>query len=184
MKRKQLLIGVFVLLVIGVLLRVVCKLFLLIAAWFKSLDPAIAGAVVTAVIGLVGLWYAQWQSKSRDIAESHRPSKIEVYNTFFNIVERFLEESTIPGSEAATDPPEWAKKEIIKLNRGLILWSSPRVISAWIKFRTAAASGENILVAADRMYQAIRSDLGHSNLGLKSGDLIRINLKDPNEWKS
>ena len=180
MKRKQLLVG---LVLLGLLAALGWGLFVLIAAWFKSLDPPIAGAIATAVIGLVGLWYAQWQSKSRDIAESHRPSKIEVYNTFFGIVERFQEEGGLSEAEAGIDPPEWVKKEFIKLNRGLILWGSPGVISAWIKFRTAADSGENILVAVDRMYQAIRSDLGNSNLGLKSGDLIKIGLKDPNEWK-
>jgi hypothetical protein len=150
--------------------------------WVKSLEPSVAGAFTTAFIGLLGLLYVQWQSKSRDIAESHRPSKVDIYNTFFGIVERLQDSDKSALSDG--EVPDWMKAEFIKLNRGLILWASPGVIRAWLDFRTSAESGKNMLVAVDRMYQAIRKDLGNSNFGLRTGDLIKISLKDPNEWHS
>ena len=152
-----------------------------VVGWARSLNPTVAGAVTTAGIGLVGLWYVQWQSKSRDIAESHRPSKIEIYNTFFGIVERLQANDGEAAAEG--ELPEWMKAEFIKLNRGLILWAAPEVIRAWLEFRTCSESGGNILVAADKMYQAIRKDLGNSNFGLQTGDLIKISLSNPNEWR-
>jgi hypothetical protein len=153
-------------------------------SWLRSLDPTLAGAFITAALGLLGLGYAKWHSKSRDIAESHRPSKIEVYNTFFDIVERMQEHKGSPHDDGDNPEPDWLKGEFQKFNRGLLLWGSPAVIHAWLKFRTSTENGEHILVAVDRMYQAIRKDLGNSNVGLQSGDLIKIGLKDPNEWRS
>lgn len=180
MKRKAFLIAFLML----AALAVICwSLFSITASWLRSLNPSLAGAITTAAVGLIGLWYVQWQSKSRDIAESHRPSKIEVYNTFFGIVEKIQSNKVTALGDSGSELPDWMKAEFVKFNRGLILWASPSVITAWLKFRTAAESGESILVAVDRMYQAIRSDLGNSNFGLQTGDLIKIGLSNPNEWK-
>lgn len=181
MKFKSLLTVFFLL---AVLAALAWGLFALAASWLRSLNPSLAGAITTAAVGLIGIWYVQWHSKGRDIAESHRPSKIEVYNTFFGIVERIQASEVSALGESDSELPDWMKAEFVKLNRGLILWGSPSVIRAWLKFRTAAESGENILVAVDRMYQAIRADLGNSNVGLQTGDLIKISLSNPNEWKS
>ncbi len=154
-------------------------------AWFRSLNPSVAAALTTAVIGLLGLWYAQWQSKSRDIAESHRAAKIEVYSVFFDLVEKFQQDQVKKEDLGEGRIPDWLKKDFARLNRGLILWASPNVITAWLRFRRVTSTGGgNIVLAMDQMYGAIRKDLGNSNFGLKVGDLIRIGLKDPDEFKS
>jgi hypothetical protein len=151
--------------------------------WIRSTDSNLSGAIVTAVLGLVGIGYAQWHSKSRDIAESHRSAKIEVYNTFFEIVERFQSNVKLGAEFAEEDISDSMKKDFARLHRGLILWGSPDVIRAWLKFRMAASGGENILIAVDEMYRAIRKDLGNSNFGLRVGDLLKITLSDPHEWE-
>lgn len=149
--------------------------------WFQTLSASVAAALITASLGLIGLWYAQWQSKTRDIAESHRASKIAVYNVFFDLVEKFQtnEITDLSGENI----PEWLKSDFQKLNRGLLLWASPGVITAYLNFRAVSTSGGNILHAVDMMYRKIREDLGNSNYQLKAGDLIRIGLKDPSELK-
>lgn len=155
------------------------------ATWMGSLDATVAASLTTAILGLIGLWYAQWHSKSRDIAESHRSSKIEVYSIFLDIVEKFQNGKVKDADFKDGKVPEWLRQDFSKLNRGLILWASPDVISAWLKFRTVSTGGGgSVLLAMDRMYRAIRKDLGNSNFGLKTGDLIRVGLKDPNELKT
>lgn len=80
--------------------------------WFQSLNASVAAALITASIGLIGLWYAQWQSKSRDIAESHRASKIEVYNIFFDLVDKF---QTNEISDITEDNiPDWLRSDFQK----------------------------------------------------------------------
>jgi hypothetical protein len=176
--KKQVIVGGVALLIVSAFgLWVIYSAF----QWVQSLDASVAAALITASIGLIGLWYAQWQSKTRDIAESHRASKIEVYKVFFDLVEKFQTNET--GDINDENIPEWLKTDFQKLNRGLLLWASPGVITAYLNFRTVADSGGNILSAADTMYREIRKDLGNSNYQLKQGDLIRIGLKDPNELK-
>lgn len=154
-----------------------------IASWLGSQDSTVIAAFTTAIFGLSGLWYAQWHSKSRDIAENHRASKIEAYNIFFKIVEKLQAGEVTDKELDDKNLPEWLKKDFTKLNQGLILWASLNVITAWLHFRRVSTSGGNILLAMDEMYKAIRKDLGNSNFGLKAGDLIRIGLKDPSELK-
>jgi hypothetical protein len=180
MNKKQTVIIIATLLLLAVLGWVVVSAAL---SWFRSLDASVAAALTTAILGLLGLWYSQWHSKSRDIAESHRASKIEVYSTFFDLVEKFQAEEINQKELSEENLPDWLRSDFAKLNRGLILWASPKVISAWLSFRAVSTSGGNVLQAMDKMYKAIREDLGNSNVGLKSGDLIRIGLKDPNELK-
>ncbi|MDW5298472.1 hypothetical protein R7J53_19180, partial [Acinetobacter baumannii] len=96
------------------LLALIVYLLYFFIGWLKGLNPSVGAALVTASLGLVGLWYAQWQSKSRDIAESHRASKIELYNLFFEILESFQNEEIDSG-----ELPEELKKKLVKLNRGL-----------------------------------------------------------------
>lgn len=174
--KQQITLGFFVIIIFLVISLFFIYFFL---GWLKSLNPSVGAALITASLGFIGLWYAQWQSKSRDISESHRASKIEVYNLFFEIVEKFHEEEI-----SSTEIPDDLKKKFMQLNRGLILWASPKVIKAYLNFRRIADNGSgNILYAVDEVYQAIRKDLSNSNLTLGKGDLIRLNLKDPDELK-
>ena len=178
MNKKQILTGITVLLsAIAFILLAVYLAF----QWFQSLNASVAASLTTASVGLVGLWYAQWQSKTRDIAESHRASKIDVYNAFFDIVEKFQANNVDVGD--GKNLPDWLKEGFRKLNRGLIVWGSPGVITAYLKFRTTSTGGGDVLAAVDAMYREIRKDLGNSNFRLRPGDIIRIGLKDPNELK-
>ena len=180
MQKRQLALGIFLLSVIGVVLYWALKF---LAAWIESLNPNVSAAIITASIGLVGLWYAQWHTRTREISESHRQSKIEVYNAFFDIVEKFQNEYSNSDFSNREDIPDQLRKDFQKLNRGLIIWGSPDVIKAWLHFREIAGHGNKaVLVAVDKMYQAIRKDLGNSNFGLQTGDLLKSTLSDPENW--
>lgn len=152
--------------------------------WLRSLDSNLAGTIITAIAGIIGLLYTQWHAKSREIAEGHRSNKIDLYNTFFDIIEEF-QESAKTGGTGEIESKEISselKEKFKKLNRGLIVWASPAVIRAWLKFREVSDNGKgNTMLAVDDMLQAIRKDLGNSNFGLKRGDVIKNYLSDPSE---
>ena len=158
---------------------------LIIIEWLFSLDKKISGAIVASFIGLVSVLITQWSSKTRELSESHRPAKIEVYTTFFDIIEGFLTEERdskdIPDIE---DLSEDLKNNFMKLNRGLIVWASPNVIQAWLNYRKIASgtpTSKEIILSVDGILKEIRKDLGNSNFRLNAGDLVKIYLKDPNE---
>jgi len=180
MKKSHLILG---LILLAALATVAWFGLVLLGRWLGNLNPNVAAAIITAVVGLTGLWYVQWHTRAREIAESHRKSKIEVYNVFFDIVERFQDEFVEANFEKREDVPDWLRKEFQKLNRGLIIWGSPEVIKAWLYFREISGQGNpKVLVAVDKMYQAIRKDLGNSNFGLQTGDLLKSTLSDPENW--
>lgn len=182
MKHKAIVLATVVLL-LAVGVGVLALYYLSI--WLRGLEPGVAAAVVTGAVGLFGLWYAQWATRSREIAESHRTAKIEVYNVFLDIVDHFNDHQTDNKSKGAQTISKPLKEQFRKLNRGMIIWGSPAVIKAWMDFRLTAGSNPGskvILVKVDAMYQAIRKDLGNSNWGLQSGDLIKSTLSDPENW--
>jgi hypothetical protein len=181
MQKRQIAIGFTILLAFAAALYFLLSF---IAKWVEGLNPNVSAALVTASIGLVGLWYAQWHTRTREIAESHRQTKIEVYNTFFDIVERFQDESAESIIEKKEDLSPELRRDFKRFHRGLIIWGSPGVIKAWLHFRKIAGKKDaKVLVAVDQMFQAIRKDLGNSNFGLQSGDLLKSMLSDPESWR-
>lgn len=179
-KKAHLLLGILLLLTTA---GAVVLMLALLAEWLGRLNPNVSAALITASVGLVGLWYAQWHARTREISENHRQSKIEVYNAFFDIVEKFQGEYANADFQSKEELPEQLRRDFQKLNRGLIVWASPQVIKAWMKFREASGSGTtNVLISVDNMYRAIRKDLGNSNFGLETGDLIKSVVSDPENW--
>jgi hypothetical protein len=154
-----------------------------VGRWLLALNPQLSGPVVAGIIGFASLIYVQWHSKTREIQQSHRPQKIEVYNEFFEILARFLKN---PGDrddiEEGELPPEM-RDQFWNLNRGLIVWGSPRVIRAWLRFRRLSGeqSGPETLLLMDEVLQAMRADLGNRNFGLARGDAVKVFLSDPQE---
>ncbi|WP_155834378.1 hypothetical protein [Halotalea alkalilenta] len=152
-----------------------------------NMEKTALATIIAAFIGLCGIIFSQWQSKKREISESHRENKIEVYQIFFDVV-RELRDQQRMNSELSTPEEifENYKDQFDKLNDGIVLWSSPKVIKAWLKFKSHNSgpnNPEDILIAVDNVYKAIRSDLGNSNFGLQHGDIIKMYLSDPNELK-
>lgn len=155
-----------------------------IVRWVASLEPSYSGPTITAIVGFIGLIYAQWHSKSREIQQNHRPQKIEVYNGFFAILERFLknpkeQKALEEGGEQSL--PDDLRDQFWQLNKGLIVWASPVVIKSWLQFRKVTTTGGSTLLAMDNILKAIRKDLGNSNFGLQIGDSVKVFLRDPGE---
>jgi len=174
-------------LIIGFLLLFFCYLLYFFIFLLPSLDPIAGTTFLAAIMAFVGVFYTQWQIKSRDIFEKHRESKIDVYTTYLEIRELIASDDNMEVINNAKDEQELPKNLptlLKKLRRGLILWGSPNVINAHLKVFSMkkGATGFEQLKAMDDLYLAIRKDLGNSNKGLKSGDLTKLELKDPYEW--
>lgn len=142
---------------------------------------AVLGSMVAALLSVAGVLITQVYTKRRDIDESHRPQKAEIYKIFLQTIARYF---SAQNSEMQAEKIE--EKELMRIlvefRTGLILWGSPEVIKAQIAYqRVSSVGGENVLVAVDRLHMAIRADLGLSNKGLNRHELVRLYLKDPDE---
>lgn len=155
--------------------------------WAAELDKEVAATAIASLVGLFGILYAQWYSKSKEISDNHRPAKIEVYETFFDLVEHFMASEETEGKSLNPEDDSLSKDlkdQFTKLSRGIIVWASPQVIKAWGEFREQASANKTTkdsLLAVDKVLQAIRADLGNSNFGLGRGEVVKLYLSNPGE---
>ncbi|MGP9663774.1 hypothetical protein ACT3TY_03965, partial [Halomonas sp. AOP22-C1-8] len=81
------------------------------------------------------------------------------------------------------EPP--SQQELVDFMVGfktnVVLWGSPKVINAQLNFQKVSESGGNVLFAVDKLYKAIREDIGLSNKGLDKRQLVKMYLRDPGE---
>ena len=130
--------------------------------------------------------YGQWRTRLREIAEAHRPKKIELYQKFMDEYVRILRESRegrLQIADQGGEPSEEFKEFYFSFNRDLILWGSAGVIRAWGRFvGLGIQDPAGVLSRVDALLKEIRADLGNSNRGLSKGDLIKLFLSDPSEY--
>jgi len=156
-------------------------------SWLLSLDRMVSGAVITALLGLIGLIYSQQQIKRRELAEQHRPKKMETYEALFVFLKYTNENEELFKGKTyqelqQLEHPEEIKNVLWELNKGLLVWSSPKVVRAWLEYRQSLPKRKNPLAQLDKLLRAVRKDLGNSNFGLKSGDAMKGFLRQPEEY--
>lgn len=145
-----------------------------------QINASVGAAIIAGLAACIAAIINQRLTRKKDVEEKHRSQKIDVYNTFFDIVDEiFSHESQKLSSE------ELAHKlgdRFKKLSRGLIVWGSPQVIRAWHKFKDGSDRPPiETLYAADELMKTIRVDLGNNNKDLLRGDLIALYLKSRDE---
>lgn len=145
-----------------------------------SIAAAIIGAMATTLVGIGGVLLTQSRTTRRQIEESHRPRKVQIYEKFLEMTSRMM-----TGQNENVSNREPNEKELadffVTYKTDIILWASPKVIDAQLAFESASLEGKNVLFAADTLFLAIRDDLGLSNRGLNSHQLIKMYLKNPEE---
>lgn len=153
----------------------------------KELDTQVATTTIatvgTAITALVTITLNQRWSKRKDIAESHRPQKVQAYKKFVAVITKVMKNSKknkdyLKDSE---DLPEDLFEEFFDFQEEFISWASPEVIRAFIKFRSTYNDPAGIVATIDEILRLIRKDLGHKDRGLKNGQLIGIFMANPSE---
>ena len=144
----------------------------------EKLSAAIIAACTTVFVSVATVVYTQQKTKSREIDNSHRPQKMEIYK-------RFMDKAVVgllkASKEKKFETPEF-QKELEELffsfTGDVIVWGSPAVIRAYTAFRNTGANPD-IVLRIDDLMQAMRKDLGNSNWTLNRGDLIKLFITDP-----
>lgn len=187
-KRRQILTGCGLLLVLVALgAGATYGLFSAATAFLPALrdvDPELLAAIIATVgtvLAAVGtVVYSQARTKQLEIAEAHRPRKVEVYSAFMDALVELLKR-TKRGELEAIDKDEAFIERFLFFKRDLIVWGSPGIIRAYRRFELGATKGsmrERIL-RMDAILREIRKDLGNRTWTLPQGALIQMFLNDP-----
>jgi len=152
-------------------------------SWIMSQESQVAAAVIafsgTIIAGIGAVVIAQQRSKSREIAEAHRPKKIELYNSFITTMIGIIRKHKGSDSKALEGDKE-IEEFFYKFTAEVVLWGSPGVLGHYATFRNLGQEkNPNIVLIMDDIMQAMRKDLGLSNWGLSRGDLMKMFLTDP-----
>jgi hypothetical protein len=149
-----------------------------------EVSPNVGAAIIAAVVTAAVALYNQRTARLREIAESHRPQKVELYNVFMDIIDTTMDLSRRGqlGQMTGDSAPAKLEELIQTFRRGLVVWASPEVIRAWESMRSSGDQGFEMLRKSDSVFRAIRKDLGNSNRGLDQGALVKLFLKDPGEY--
>lgn len=152
-----------------------------------ALNAEIAAAIIatlgTVLAGVTAVIISQRWAKHREIAEAHRPQKVELYSTFIKgVMDLVLRLRDDPQQKAKATADKKIQKFFTDFTTDLILWGGPHVIQTYLRFRAAGASEyPDVILYMDDVFRAIRRDLGHSNWGLSRGDLVKSFLTDPEQ---
>lgn len=151
-------------------------------AWktITMLSPQVSVALVAgAVTVLVSVFSVLWSKRVerlREIEQEQRRQKTPVYEEFIAFIFKILLAEKL-GDEPVTE------KEMMRFISGfaqkIMVWGSDEVLQRYAAFRRAGTtSGVETVLAVEKLLLAIRSDMGHKNKNLKTGDLLSIFIND------
>jgi hypothetical protein len=66
------------------------EFYAVVRAANPSVAAAVIGAMATILVGIGGVLLTQAQTKKREIADAHRPRKVEIYQDFLEITSRLM----------------------------------------------------------------------------------------------
>ena len=175
-------IFLILIIVIGVLgVFLLWKAFVPLWKAFMSLDQKLIAAILVPsgalMAAIIAAALTHYYTKKREIAETHRLRKSEIYTDF---VQKVLAQplQIAKQKQSQQEITEHLEDVIFNFVGALIVWGSPSVIHAYRQFQKSAYDNPEMLLSLmDNLLQEIRKDLGHSNKGLKQYDLYNLFLK-------
>jgi uncharacterized membrane protein YfbV (UPF0208 family) len=145
-------------------------------------EPAVVGAVATAVLGVAGVVWQQRQSEKARLREAHRDRMTPVYHELLKRVwQQAGQESQEPSEEVAEFMRDLKARQ-------LMLGAPKEMIQAFNRWeREAKAAQEKddnvtLVFAWEELLRAMRRDLGHDDSGLPRGELLRVFMDDLDQF--
>jgi hypothetical protein len=150
------------------------------AAWLivrgVEKDPALVGSLLTAASAVVAVSVSRTMEKKAELRQVHREHMAPLYA---ELLERVR---TVDQDEAEAEA-FWRG-----LSSRLILYGPPSVIKAQLtlsrylgQMGSPLVPNREMMELLERLYRAMRADLGHDDKGLDEGDLLRLYITDIDE---
>jgi len=143
----------------------------------KSLfaNASVAGPVIAASVAIIVFAGGEYFTRQR-IAQQYRWDKVaNTYAKFLDLIRKIGNDETPPDLE----------KFMAQFNNDLLLWGSPKVITAWIEMMRQSEAGLDSNTLATMLQRdllrAIRKDLGQFDRTLDDRDLMKLLINDIDE---
>lgn len=179
-------LGLGILVALGIIIYIVLK-----SIWNSIKDyPTITVAIITGFLSIVAIIVQRVWEKRYNKEQELRNKKLPVYQKMINEFSLFFYND--PSLKTKEEQEKFQENKINKLvkfvadnNGELITWASDEVLKEWSLYRKIALSKEDqgmkLMFQTEKLFYAIRKDLGHKNKNLLTGDILRFFVNDIDE---
>lgn len=179
-------LGLGILVALGIIIYIVLK-----SIWNSIKDyPTITVAIITGFLSIVAIIVQRVWEKRYNKEQELRNKKLLVYQKMINEFSLFFYND--PSLKTKEEQEKFQENKINKLvkfvadnNGELITWASDEVLKEWSLYRKIALSKEDqgmkLMFQTEKLFYAIRKDLGHKNKNLVTGDILRFFVNDIDE---
>lgn len=179
-------LGLGILVALGIIIYIVLK-----SIWNSIKDyPTITVAIITGFLSIVAIIIQRVWEKRYNKEQELRNKKLPVYQKMINEFSLFFYND--PSLKTKEEQEKFQENKINKLvkfvadnNGELITWASDEVLKEWSLYRKIALSKEDqgmkLMFQTEKLFYAIRKDLGHKNKNLLTGDILRFFVNDIDE---
>lgn len=152
-----------------------------VLGWFSTLQREVATAIiagfVAVMVSIVSVLLSKYYDRKREIEQAQRTKKAEIYEELLKFVFGHVFAATRPDhipSEA--DGFEFFNR----FTQRVIVWGSDDVLRQFSKWKFSMNENEPnaVIFEMEKLFFAIRKDMGHKNAGLRRGDILRIFTPD------
>ena len=145
--------------------------------------PILLG-MFTALLGLAGAITTQVIVRGRERESAHRAKKAEIYFDFIDLVGRSMLAQK-EGMQSKSLTSDQLLEKMMNFKNECVLWGSEDVLIAIADFQVMAKSNptsKDLLRSMDRLYRAMRKDIGLKNSRLKRDFFAKWPLRDASEF--
>lgn len=161
--------------VVGALIYAVLEFFSYIGSVPKELGAALVAGASTILVATITVMVGRYYERKKELDTLYRDKKTEVYDEFLKVFFQVW----FSGGKAAEN------EELVNLFRDfsvkLVLWSGPEALEAFARWKEKMAEGNlnaEALFETEAFLNAVRSDLRHSNHGIRRGWFARLFLQE------
>jgi hypothetical protein len=138
-----------------------------------------SATVVVAVVSLLASKHLEMKTTIRaKLREKKEPTYKELIDFIFDVT--FAQKL---GREMLSE--KQMMEFMAKTTRDLVIWGSPEVVKAFSNFKQVSQGGQGsadltsrLMFGIEDIFRAIRKDLGHGDLLLQRGDILRLYIND------
>jgi hypothetical protein len=151
----------------------------LLIQWFisviSSINPSVGAAIVAGSATIFGsvliASYNLRMAREKMAIEANRSKKSEVYMAFMDQIVQVMR-NTKAGKEGDEVLPPDIQEFFYKFTSTIVVYGGPKVIQAYAEWRSASSSdSKSSILFIDKLFRAMREDLGESNSGLDENEL-------------
>jgi hypothetical protein len=154
------------------------KFFAYVGAVPKEIGASLIAGTATVLVATLTIVTGRYFERKKELDALYREKKTEIYDEFLKkLLDLFYSNAEV----APPAKPEDLVQFLRAFTQKLILWSGPRVIESFVKWKDHLAKGvpdADSFFLMEKFLLSIRKDLRHSNLGIRKGFFARLFLRE------